>query len=163
MKEGLFLGVSCIVTTIAKGSFSLEGLQIEEYTGIRADIGKMNKDGSWTILTEKEWAKEKLENGQGVMHEGNIYFSKEQAGKSQYYFQFKKAYSVYFETLSKPEQFLMDSLYDIKYFFIAKSTLNLVEQEFFTKKQALQKLTNYSPTDKAIFLLNDLLPNRVAV
>lgn len=163
MEQVVFLGEACLSVQIPQGEFTCEELQIAEYTGKRADIGRMKADGSLILLTEREWAVEALQLGKGVLFQGFIYFSEKKLEESEYYFRFKKKMNAFVNGLSKVETFLYDGLYEKHYFHMVKNMIGLYSKGIFSYEQAMVKLENYLPKAKAIRLLNHVSSNRVAV
>jgi hypothetical protein len=163
MKQEILLGVACVSTAIPQGAFSYESLQLVEYTGKRADFGRINPDGSFVFLTEREWATESLQQGKGIVYQGYVYFLEKKLEESEYYFHFKKALNQFLHGLSKTETFLYEALYDGYHFYMVKSMITLYSKGFFTHEEMMLKLESYLRKTKAHTLLNHVSPNRVAV
>lgn len=163
MKKEMFLGMDCIGFGFPQGAFSENELGLWEYTGKKADLCKMNADGTMVIQTEEEWAINALVTGRGLIYKGYVYFLEEKLEGNAFYVQFEKAIKEFVNQLTKAEAFLYEGLFDTYHFYMVKNMITLYSKEIFTHEQITAKLELYLPKAKAVALLNYVKPSRVAV
>lgn len=162
MEASNFLDHSCIRLSIPKG-LPLEGMSVLEYTGKCADIGRIQADGTFKIITEKEWATEALKDGRGIWYQGTVYFLEDQYAESVYYLHCKKMLSEFMGRLTEKDLTCYEGLYDIQHFHFVKQMISLLEQGIYSEKQFMDKVLKYMPKKQLDHLISRISLKGVAV
>lgn len=156
MKKVLFLEKDCLCISIPNGAFSDKSLNIITYTGKQADIGIMQPDRSFAIMTETEFAIKTLNEGKGILFDGSIYFSLSSFKSSKYYKRFNKAYNEFLSNLTELELSIYRSLNEVHDFYKVLSMIELYFLGVYSYELTIQKIEAYMRKAEAVAIFEEL-------
>lgn len=147
MKKGRIFGTVGVYERLISNDL-IKSADLFEISELNYEFGRKNKDGDYEIVTEFDIAREKLEEGKGIVYKRYVIFNATNIENNEDFNNYKnvkaqkeKEYKGYFGGV------VYDNIDDLYSFPVVKSIIELYQNSVLSEDVAINKLMAYLPME----------------